>query len=108
MKIENLIIQTPDYDSISEPQARTPNLTIQTHRKKDRQVIIVEISFFPLHFQGRDARLALINDVTKYREHSEALQYRTKYEIITGLRSEERRVGKECVSTCRYRWWPYH
>src|SRR3546814_15267321 len=23
-------------------------------------------------------------------------------------RSEERRVGKECVSTCRYRWAPYH
>src|SRR3546814_8316112 len=23
-------------------------------------------------------------------------------------RSEERRVGKECVSTCRYRWPPYH
>src|SRR3546814_19801051 len=23
-------------------------------------------------------------------------------------RSEERRVGKECVSTCRYRWSPYH
>src|SRR3546814_11225073 len=22
-------------------------------------------------------------------------------------RSEERRVGKECVSTCRYRWSPY-
>src|SRR3546814_12844284 len=31
---------------------------------------------------------------------------------ITGLlgpnRSEERRVGKECVSTCRSRWSPYH
>src|SRR3546814_15702665 len=25
-----------------------------------------------------------------------------------GDRSEERRVGKECVSTCRYRWSPYH
>src|SRR3546814_12669667 len=24
------------------------------------------------------------------------------------LRSEERRVGRECVSTCRYRWSPYH
>src|SRR3546814_11769489 len=24
------------------------------------------------------------------------------------LRSEERRVGKECVSTCRYRWSPCH
>src|SRR3546814_14487013 len=25
----------------------------------------------------------------------------------TGFRSEERRVGKECVSTCRSRWSPY-
>src|SRR3546814_3748389 len=25
----------------------------------------------------------------------------------TGHRSEERRVGKECVSTCRSRWSPY-
>src|SRR3546814_18043817 len=24
------------------------------------------------------------------------------------LRSEERRVGKECVRTCRSRWSPYH
>src|SRR3546814_17426027 len=29
-----------------------------------------------------------------------AVQYRT--------RSEERRVGKECVSTCRFRWTPVH
>src|SRR3546814_4336836 len=28
------------------------------------------------------------------------------YQLIT--RSEERRVGKECVSTCRSRWSPYH
>src|SRR3546814_15384612 len=27
--------------------------------------------------------------------------------IVPG-RSEERRVGKECVSTCRSRWSPYH
>src|SRR3546814_21066653 len=26
---------------------------------------------------------------------------------ISALRSEERRVGKECVSTCRSRWSPY-
>src|SRR3546814_14811423 len=25
-----------------------------------------------------------------------------------GQRSEERRVGKECVSTCRFWWLPYH
>src|SRR3546814_17832984 len=31
---------------------------------------------------------------------------RGKQHIIA--RSEERRVGKECVSTCRTRWSPYH
>src|SRR3546814_14420920 len=32
-----------------------------------------------------------------------------KYDIFVGddRRSEERRVGKECVSTCRSRWSPY-
>src|SRR3546814_1762408 len=29
-------------------------------------------------------------------------------EIYADDRSEERRVGKECVSTCRSRWSPYH
>src|SRR3546814_5767502 len=28
--------------------------------------------------------------------------------LLLGRRSEERRVGKECVSTCRSRWSPYH
>src|SRR3546814_20075412 len=30
------------------------------------------------------------------------------YVICSFVRSEERRVGKECVSTCRSRWSPYH
>src|SRR3546814_15397880 len=28
--------------------------------------------------------------------------------LPAAVRSEERRVGQECVSTCRYRWAPYH
>src|SRR3546814_20252087 len=28
--------------------------------------------------------------------------------ISSLVRSEERRVGKECVSTCRSRWWQSH
>src|SRR3546814_2315511 len=28
--------------------------------------------------------------------------------LTLAVRSEERRVGKECVSTCRSRWSPYH
>src|SRR3546814_13182510 len=27
--------------------------------------------------------------------------------VASSIRSEERRVGKECVSTCRSRWSPY-
>src|SRR3546814_16527865 len=34
---------------------------------------------------------------------------RIQYMAVGGVdRSEERRVGKECVSTCRSRWSPYH
>src|SRR3546814_1376741 len=35
---------------------------------------------------------------------------RQRLRALTGGRdrSEERRVGKECVSTCRSRWSPYH
>src|SRR3546814_5025982 len=39
--------------------------------------------------------------------HQFALQASQKMEQLVE-RSEERRVGKECVSTCRYRWSPYH
>src|SRR3546814_21176395 len=45
---------------------------------------------------------AKVNDI----DGSESL---TKLTITTtNERSEERRVGKECVSTCRSRWSPYH
>src|SRR3546814_10202385 len=43
--------------------------------------------------------------LVKYRE----LKLRfLLYLVVKRLRSEERRVGKECVSTCRSRWSPYH
>ena len=31
-----------------------------------------------------------------------------RHTIITSNRSEERRVGKECLRLCRSRWSPYH
>src|SRR3546814_5002571 len=36
------------------------------------------------------------------------LGFGDKYWLTALARSEERRVGKECVSTCRSRWSPYH
>src|SRR3546814_18900614 len=35
-------------------------------------------------------------------------EFYTFYRSLPAYRSEERRVGKECVSTCRSRWSPYH
>src|SRR3546814_19083419 len=48
---------------------------------------------------GRVEVLALVARVESQSEHPIA-------EAI--VRSEERRVGKECVSTCSSRWSPYH
>src|SRR3546814_15234560 len=35
-------------------------------------------------------------------------RFEAKLEKHQGNRSAERRVGKECVRTCRSRWSPYH
>src|SRR3546814_20773419 len=41
-------------------------------------------------------------------EKREPFRYDREYEVMLSDRSEERRVGKECVSTCRSRWSLYH
>src|SRR3546814_6024299 len=44
-----------------------------------------------------------------WRIHWRVVMPHAKPGIASGCtRSEERRVGKECVSTCRSRWSPYH
>ena len=52
-----------------------------------------------------------------YRKHKRSFPWRDSedpYDVwiseimLQQTRSEERRVGKECVSTCRSRWSPYH
>src|SRR3546814_20801764 len=47
------------------------------------------------------------HDVSDDAPDQEYVAVRTS-RLIEQLRSEERRVGKECVSTCRSRWSPYH
>src|SRR3546814_13960460 len=49
----------------------------------------------------------------RHRDRAEALaeigdvQAVDVEDVFRHRRSEERRVGKECVSTCKYRWSPY-
>src|SRR3546814_10836417 len=44
----------------------------------------------------------------RQRRHQVAAQRVERHKSRIEPRSEERRVGKECVSTCRSRWSPYH
>src|SRR3546814_15025734 len=59
-------------------------------------------------FRSQKYKFYLRNPIsgTTCRNHSRS--YRILPLCVSLTRSEERRVGKECVSTCRYRWSPYH
>src|SRR3546814_11899651 len=60
----------------------------------------------------RDVLYALSrDDFQQIAESDSRDQYRHlngHFDNAVDARSEERRVGKECVSTCRSRWSPYH
>src|SRR3546814_8642387 len=49
----------------------------------------------------------LTDDIHEVWDHADLLVVGNKDPEYRS-RSEERRVGKECVSTCRSRWSPYH
>src|SRR3546814_7703711 len=86
-------------------------------------------SFFFFFFSSRrrHTRCALVTGVQTCALPILAQNFTLRYPLIDGqgnfgsrdgdgaaamryteARSEERRVGKECVSTCRSRWSPYH
>jgi PAS domain S-box-containing protein len=56
-------------DRFSEGNARRPsNGFITRHRKKDGGIITVEISSRVINFKGREAKLALANDITEKKK----------------------------------------
>src|SRR3546814_14585311 len=56
----------------------------------------------PLQYAEADEEVFLGYSMNKQRQMSNETAQ------LIDARSEERRVGKECVSTCRSRWPPYH
>src|SRR3546814_13879250 len=57
-----------------------------------------------------DSVMAVFNFPIRDQEHApQAVRTGRAIQIqCRARRTEERRVGKECVSTCRSRWSPYH
>src|SRR3546814_7917889 len=55
----------------------------------------------------RGQRGGTFKEMTRKQHHDRALAH-VEQQCRRRQRSEERRVGKECVSTCRSRWSPSH
>src|SRR3546814_16128756 len=57
--------------------------------------------------RGKTGKASIwLNQKTNFTTFSDKLDYWRDVEKM--VRSEERRVGKECGRTCRARWSPYH
>src|SRR3546814_4252318 len=61
-----------------------------------------DLNFVPFYRQYERRSAVYFKRFTEAAWQSEEASYNAEQ------RSEERRVGKECVSTCRSRWSPYH
>src|SRR3546814_1161486 len=62
----------------------------------------------PQAFDLRHAHGPGCSDCNEERLDAIRIARAATLDVIEQLRSEERRVGKECVSTCRSRWSPDH
>src|SRR3546814_14160571 len=84
-----------DYQRIilGEPRRRT---------KKVPMLQIADLVLFPM------AKAGYAPEYRPYAKLAEAGKLIDFHLRPEDRRSEERRVGKECVSTCRSRWSPYH
>ena len=56
--------------------------------------------------KARPSRLFLYQDGARNERDLPGIE--ACREIVSQIRSEERRVGKECLRLCRSRWSPYH
>src|SRR3546814_13884699 len=90
-----------------------------SRRRHTRCALVTGVQTCALPISEHDADLVLLDiampgiDGLEAARHLAAFEPRPAVVFCTAydahaLRSEERRVGKECVRTCRSRWSPYH
>src|SRR3546814_3725573 len=121
-------VMPDDYDgSTAATEALRANIAHSTSARsliaRDQRSSMIFVPLFD-HDPVTNARLdyrkldAGIEDLrARYKAHGVRIHVigfaKLVGDLVAGLmqvlsRSEERRVGKECVSTCRSRWSPYH
>ena len=82
------------------------NELIDALNEKDRLLEKQEDILYEEHDKFVSVQKSLALEIKKNELLSSEVS--TCHESISSLRSEERRVGKECASMCRSRWSPYH
>src|SRR3546814_12194762 len=95
------------------PTRRSSDLWIQEARDKAAGIVINAAAYTHTSVALLDALNAAEKPVVEV--HLSNIYRRESFRhhsyispAATGVRSEERRVGKECVSTCRSRWSQYN
>src|SRR3546814_12365248 len=77
--------------------------------KSASPVHYVDAKTAPMLLVVGDADVSIPHEQTfEMAEKMKAAKAEVELLVLQGARSEERRVGKECVSTCRSRGSPYH
>src|SRR3546814_2674316 len=95
--LASLSDETPEGKSIVELSEKEMNNVVKAMKNQSER-----LRFIPFTAETRSSGVDL-PDGTRVRKGA--------YDAIGSLcaeRSEERRVGKGCVSACRSRWSPYH
>src|SRR3546814_11582102 len=83
------------------------------HRDAGFHLLVVGLRFEVARQQHRLLRIGGRNRLDERAERLHLRMVGVEAEGLGGVaddeeRSEERRVGKECVSSCRCRWWRHH
>src|SRR3546814_19351444 len=89
----------PDPQRHPEAEAAARSRLLGTPENARWQEFLMVMNAFDTNFDDE-------NEV--YAVNSIAHAYMHRPIVVERDRSEERRVGKECVRTCRSRWSPYH
>src|SRR3546814_11115075 len=103
------IARSAEADGVPLIEAGYPRVSIPWHDSRVREelvfAVIREESGFVQDAVSPAAAVGLMQVTRAAADHS-GQRARAQVEFPK-VRSEERRVGKECVSTCRSRWSPY-
>src|SRR3546814_3354944 len=95
-----------NHEQILDMAGGTGDIAFRLHRE-GAAVTVADINPEMLGVGMERAKKRGLEGLVWAEENAESLSFPDR-QFDAYTRSEERRVGKECVSTCRSRWSPYH